>query len=60
LGSQRSGGDRLVGDRLGEDGSSGVGSDKNRSAGDGLVRNGSIGKKVVADPPSFNWLGLFF
>jgi hypothetical protein len=23
--------------------------------GDGSVRNGSVAKKVAADPPSFNW-----
>jgi hypothetical protein len=48
------------GDRLGEDGSGWDGSGKNGSVVDGSVRirsvgNGSVAKKVAADPPSFNW-----
>jgi hypothetical protein len=46
----------LGGDRLGEVGSGGDGSGKNRLVGDGLGRNGSVTKKVAADPPSFDWL----
>jgi hypothetical protein len=52
------GGNRFVEDRLGENGLGGDGSSKNRSVGDGSVRNGLVAKRVAADPPSFNWFVL--
>jgi hypothetical protein len=53
-GGERSGSDGLGGDRSGEDGSGGENSGKNGLVGDGSVGNGSVMKKVAADPP-FNW-----